>query len=126
MRALSLTVPLGGSIVEVGTLTGTLRRYMLGRLKPSRLVAIDVSDIAISMCKKQHADQIAAGTVQCLLGDSKKMLATLPEDSVDLMCAPPPHTPNRTPSPLARLVPCTALSASPCVYCHMYLYALQL
>ena len=85
MRALQLTVPQGGSIVEIGTLNGYLRNWMLKTLRPSHLVAMDIAPMAIDKCKQQHASAIAAGTVQCFLGDSKEQLLKLPDDSVDLM-----------------------------------------
>jgi len=85
MGALRKYVPKGGKIVEVGTLSGWLRRQILKDLKPSLLVVIDLDEGAIRMCEKEHSKLIALGTVRCVLGNSNAKLAELEEETFDLI-----------------------------------------
>jgi len=84
-RALELTVPKNGKLVEIGTLTGYLRRFMLSKLKPEQLIVMDIEHTAIEKCETQHAEQVRQGCVKCILGDSKKALTELPDDTFDLI-----------------------------------------
>ena len=85
LSALGRHVKQGGRIVEVGTLHGYLRRYMLERLKPSLLVVMDIDPNAIRTCNKEHAALVAEGKVRCLLGESTQLLSELDVDSFDLI-----------------------------------------
>jgi len=86
-KALELAAKRGGDIVEVGTLTGALARFMLTRIKPRSLTVMDISSFPINQCRKRTS---AVGTsvgakVECIIGDSAKNLAKLPDDSQDLI-----------------------------------------
>ena len=85
LRALSRHVKPGSRIVEVGTLSGYLRRWMLKRLKPSLLVVMDIEPDAIKICNTEHAALVDEGKVRCMLGDSKQMLSSLDDNSFDLI-----------------------------------------
>jgi len=85
MRALELMAPRNGSIVEIGTLTGTLRRWMLSHLTPTRMDIMDIEPKSITKCNKEHAALVELGKMRCHLGDSKQLISAMPDDSVDLM-----------------------------------------
>eukprot|EP00900_Chrysochromulina_parva_P001028 jgi/Chrpa1/10926/Chrysochromulina_OHIO_Genome00003103-RA len=86
-HALDILVPRNGSLVEVGTLTGAFTRWMLRQLRPISAVAMDVSGYAIKECasKTQRTAAEVGAALTCQHGDSKALLAKLPDDSQDLI-----------------------------------------
>jgi hypothetical protein len=86
-HALDILVPRNGSLVEVGTLTGAFTRWMLRQLRPISAVAMDVSGYAIKECASntQRTAAEVGAALTCQHGDSKALLAKLPDDSQDLI-----------------------------------------
>jgi len=78
-----------GRIVEVGTMTGVFAKFMIRSFEPKELVVMDIDGWAIGQCKgrtSQVANEVGANTtIRCMLGDSKKFLEKLEDDTYDLI-----------------------------------------
>ena len=79
----------GGRMVEVGTMTGNLAKYLIRTFKPKELTVMDVDGWAIGQCRgrtSEVAREMNANTsVTCLLGDSKRKLENLEDNAYDLI-----------------------------------------
>ena len=84
-----VTPKTGARMVEVGTMTGVLAKYLIRYFRPSELVVMDVDSWAIGQCKGrtvQVARETQIGTnVSCIKGDSKVNLQALPDNTYDLI-----------------------------------------
>ena len=84
-----VTPETGARMVEVGTMTGVLAKYLIRYFRPSELVVMDVDSWAIGQCKGrtvQVARETQIGTnVSCIKGDSKVNLQALPDNTYDLI-----------------------------------------
>lgn len=79
------SVAKGGHLVEVGTLNGQFAKFLLrSELKPASLAVMDISTKScFSQTTKVARD---TGTkLDCIMGDSKKMLTKLNESAYDLI-----------------------------------------
>lgn len=87
--ALSSVATPGMRIVEVGTLSGQLARFMIRILKPSRLIVMDLNRGLIRECKNtniNYAQQQGNDTeVDCQAGASYDLLAKLPGNWADII-----------------------------------------
>ena len=79
----------GARIVEVGTMTGALAKYIVRTFKPAELVVMDVDSWAIGQCHGRTtavAREVKANTtVRCIKGDSKANLQALEDNAFDLI-----------------------------------------
>lgn len=89
--AISAHVKPGGKYVEVGTMKGETATFLWRTLKPSQLLIMDIGKDEIDHCKAKRAHGIAAGRVQCLLGDSREMLSRLPDSTYDMIYVDADH-----------------------------------
>jgi hypothetical protein len=95
--------PKDAVIAEVGVAQGIFSRSILDRCRPSKFLAIDLFELHhIPMLwgktaeelfegltheeyyRKQFADEIAAGVVQVIQGESAASIESLPDESVDV------------------------------------------
>jgi len=85
--ALDALVPRNGSLIEVGIFTGVFTRWMLRALRPTSVLAMDVSTYAMKECgtKTRKAATDMGAELTCARGDSRKLLAALTNDTYDLI-----------------------------------------
>mmetsp|Transcript_4636 Transcript_4636/g.12343 ORF Transcript_4636/g.12343 Transcript_4636/m.12343 type:complete len:260 (-) Transcript_4636:489-1268(-) len=86
-QALLAHVANGGSLVEVGTMTGVLARFMLRELRPKKLTVMDISGWAFRQCqtKTKLVANSTGAELTCLAGNSKVLLAALPDAAFDMI-----------------------------------------
>lgn len=93
--ALKQNVRPGARIVEIGTLTGALARFMVRELHPVQVIVLDLMPFAIKQCNtltQRAARQVKPPVeVQCRQGYSQALLKELPDAGFDLVYVDADH-----------------------------------